>query len=109
MSSDKRVAADGSDVQLLEEMEHTMTVSARGESLRDLTGKLFQKMRKQIFQEISQPIIHMEAKAVYFDQVDVEETTEHFMLFFWPRQKKTYEVTARIVVDVKYLNINERG
>lgn len=31
------------------------------------------------------------------------------MLFFWPRQKKTYEVTARIVVDVKYLNINERG
>ena len=41
MSSDKRVAADGSDVQLLEEMEHTMTVSARGESLQDLTGKLF--------------------------------------------------------------------
>lgn len=30
------------------------------------------------------------------------------MLFFWPRTKVSYEVTARIVVKVKYLNINER-
>lgn len=96
-------------IQLLEEMDHTCTVHAKGSSLEDLTGKLFQIMRKQVFAEIGKPIIQMEAKEVYFDQVDTEQTTEHFMLFFWPRTKTTYEVTARIVVHVKYLNLNERN
>lgn len=114
MPSDKAPAPEDAAVtcgpaQLLAEMDHTCTVSAKGESLEDLTGKLFQKMRKQIFAEIGKPIIQMEATEVYFDQVETEETTEHFMLFFWPRTKKTYEVTARIVVHVKYLNINERN
>ena len=30
------------------------------------------------------------------------------MLFFWPRAKTSYEANVRIVVSVKYLNINER-
>lgn len=30
------------------------------------------------------------------------------MLFFWPRTKTSYEANVRIVVSVKYLNINER-
>lgn len=104
----RTVSSDGANVQLLKEMDHTITVRARGSSLEDLAGKLFQIMRKQIFQEIDKPIIQMEAKEVYFDQVETEETTEHFMLIFWPRTKTTYEATARIVVTVKYLDINER-
>lgn len=93
--------------QLLAEMDHTCTVKARGNSLEDLTGKLFQLMRKKVFAEIGKPIIQMDTKEVYFDEVETEETTEHFMLFFWPRTKTTYEATARIVVHVKYLNLSE--
>lgn len=106
--STKTVITDGAGAQLLEEMEHTITVKARGNSLNDMVNTAFQIMRKRIFQEIDKPIIQLEAKEVYFDELEKEETEEHFMLFFWPRTKTSYEANVRIVVSVKYLNINER-
>ena len=106
--STKTVITDGVGAQLLEEMEHTITVKALGNSLKDMVNTAFQIMRKRIFQEIDKPIIQLEAKEVYFDELEKEETEEHFMLFFWPRTKTSYEANVRIVVSVKYLNINER-
>ena len=106
--STKTVITDGAGAQLLEEMEHTITVKARGNSLKDMVNTAFQIMRKRIIQEIDKPIIQLEAKEVYFDELEKEETEEHFMLFFWPRTKTSYEANVRIVVSVKYLNINER-
>lgn len=106
--STKTVITDGTGAQLLEEMEHTITAKARGNSLKDMVNTAFQIMRKRIFQEIDKPIIQLEAKEVYFDELEKEETEEHFMLFFWPRTKTSYEANVRIVVSVKYLNINER-
>lgn len=99
---------DAMGIQLLEEMEHAVTVKANGASLKEMVNNAFQLMRKQIFQEIDKPIVQMEAKEVYFDDLEKEETQEHFMLFFWPRTKTSYEASVRIVVNVKYLNINER-
>lgn len=64
-------------------------------------------MRKQIFQEISYPIVQMEAKEVYFDEVQVQKETERFMFLFMPREKMTFTITARIVVRVKYLKITK--
>lgn len=76
-----------------------------------LSGKcgsnLFQLMRKQIFQEISYPIVQMAAKEVYFDEVQVQKETERFMFLFMPREKMTFTITARIVVRVKYLKITK--
>lgn len=106
--STKTVITDGAGAQLLEEMEHTITVKACGNSLKDMVNTAFQIMGKRIFQEIDKPIIQLEAKEVYFDELEKEETEEHFMLFFWPRTKTSYEANVRIVVSVKYLNINER-
>lgn len=95
--------------QLLCEKEHEMVLTMQGESLKDVTGKLFQAMRKQVFQDIKEPIIHMEAVGVYFEKIESKKMTEHFMLFFWPREKASYTVTAKIVVKIKYLNITEEG
>lgn len=95
------------NTQLLREMRHEVTVKMRGASLKEVTGMIFQTMRKQLFREIEQPIIQMEAQEVYFEQVDVHTTTERFMFLFWPREKKEYTVTARIVVKVKYLELEE--
>lgn len=106
--STRTAVADVSDVQLLEETERVVTVKARGESLKDMANTAFQLMRKRIFKEFEKPIVQMEAKKVYFDELEREETEEHFMLFFWPRTKTCYEADVRIVVSIKYLNINER-
>lgn len=93
--------------QLLCEKNHEMTLVIYGDSLRDVTGKLFQAMRKKVFQDIPYPIIHLEAKQVYFEKVDMQRTKERFMLFFWPRERVSYTVTAKIIVAIKYLNITE--
>lgn len=95
------------DRQLLEETKHEVVVKANGTSLEDTVGKLFQIMRKQIFQEFGKPIIQMEAQEVYFENVDVHRTTEKFMFLFWPREKVDYTITARIVVNVKYLDVTK--
>lgn len=95
--------------QLLKEKNHEITVSAEGTSLQDAVGKIFQIMRKRIFAEFGKPIIHMEAEEVYFDKVDTQRRTEHFMLFFWPKEKVSYTITARIVVKIKYLDIKEES
>lgn len=91
--------------QLLKETSHELVITANGGSLEDVTGKIFQNMRRQIFAEFQKPIIQMEAEEVFFQKVDTKRQTEHFMLFFWPREKVTYTITAKIVVKVKYLDI----
>lgn len=91
--------------QLLEEKIHEVTVTANGETMESVVGKLFQLMRKQVFTEIGKPVIQMEAQEVYFEKVETSRRTERFMLFFWPRERVSYTVTARIVVTLKYLDI----
>lgn len=93
--------------QLLEETQHETVVTMSGATIEDTVGKLFQAMRKQIFREFDKPIIQMEAQEVYFEKVDVERKTEKFMLFFWPREKVSYRITAKILVKVKYLDVTK--
>ncbi len=93
--------------QLLKEMSHTVTVTMSGEGMTDTVGKIFNMMRKQVFQEIKQPIISMEATEVYFDQVEMTEKKEAFLFIFMPRVRKYYTITARIVLKVNVLEIKE--
>ena len=64
-------------------------------------------MRKQVFQDINKPIIQMDTQEVYFDKVDVTEKKEAFLFIFMPRVRRYYTVTARIVLKVKYLDVQE--
>lgn len=93
--------------QLLRHEQCEVEVSASGDSLQAASNGVFQLMRKQMFKEYKQPIVRMEAREIYFDEVDCEERTERFLFLFWPRTKKTYRVRARIVVNVDYLDIIE--
>ena len=69
-----------------------MILTMTGGSLENAVGNLFQLM---------------EAKEVYFDEVQVQKETERFMFLFMPREKMTFTITARIVVRVKYLKITK--
>lgn len=95
------------DRQLLAEKDHEMVITMSGDSLENAVGNLFQVMRKQIFEQIGHPIIHMEAKEVYFQDVKVKKETERFLFLFMPREKQYFTITAKIVVTVKYLNITK--
>ena len=91
--------------QLLKETDYEIEVEARGASLDEAVGGLFSIMRRQLLKEFGRPVIQMQAKEVYFTNVEVKKETERFMLFFWPREKVSYKIRSRMVVTVKYLDV----
>ena len=93
--------------QLLASERREVTVSAVGDSMNDVVGKLFQRMRTKVFEDASTPVIRLQAEEVWFDDVQVKEETERFLFLFWPRQKRTYTVQARITVTVEYLEVSK--
>ncbi len=93
--------------QLLESMEHEMFITVGGNTMEEAVSNIFQMMRKQIFKEITYPIIQLEAKEVYFEDVKVKREREKFLFLFMPREKSFYTMKARVVVTVKYLNIKK--
>ncbi len=101
------MAADLKGRQLLKETVHELVITAGGRSLEEAVGNIFQTMRKQIFKEFDRPIIQMEAREVYFEDVTVKKEIEKFLFFFMPREKVSYAVKAKVAVNVKYLDVTK--
>jgi len=93
--------------QLLKVEDHTITVTITGNSWDDTVGKIFTLMRKEIFNKIGKPIVQMDTKEVYFDDVQIKETTEKFLFLFMPRVKRYFTVKATIVLSVKYIDLEK--
>lgn len=104
---EKFMSSDMKDKQLLKEISYEIVVDASDATLDGVVGKLFQKMRKQVFVEINRPIIQLDANEVYFESMEVKESTEKFLFFFMPRTKKYFTVTAKMLLRVKYLDLNK--
>lgn len=93
--------------QLLLTEKREVTIYASGDSIQDVSNRVFQKLRKQIFEEVKKPIIRLEAEEVYFEDVACTEKTERFLFIFWPRTRRSYQVTAKVVVTIDYLDLKE--
>ncbi|MEG0166077.1 DUF4312 family protein [Anaerorhabdus sp.] len=91
--------------QVLRNKKMEIKVTISGNDFNDTVGKLFQCMRKEVFQEIGKPIIQMDTEEVYFDDVQKTEKTEKFLFVFMPRTKTYFTITARINVIVKYIDL----
>lgn len=95
------------NVQLLKQIDYEIIVTGHGDSLTNAINMCFLNMRNNIFKEFKKTIIHLEATQIYFEKIDTKKTKEYFMLFFWPREKINYNITAKIIVNIKFLNISE--
>lgn len=93
--------------QLLRHAKREIVVRSSGETLKEAANNAFQSMRKQIFQEFTDPIVRLEASEVVFEDVAVDERTERFFFIFWPRTKRTFYITSRININIDYLDITE--
>lgn len=94
---------------LLVEEVREINVTMSGEGLEETIGNIFKVLRKQVYEEIGLPIIQMETKEVYFENINCKEKTERYMFVFMPRVKKYYTVAAKIIVAVKYLDLEKEG
>lgn len=91
--------------QCMKEARETVVITAKGKSKEDTIGKIFNMLRGQIFEKVNRPIVHMNTEEVYIESVDERKYTERFMFIFMPREKSEFTITAKIVVDVKYIEI----
>ena len=82
-----------------------MTIIESGKSKDDAVGKIFTKLRKNMYKEVLGPIIQMEPDEVFIDNIEVKKYIERFLFLFMPREKEEIKLTATIVVNVKYLKI----
>lgn len=91
--------------QCMKQTKEEVTITAQGKSKEDAIGKIFNMLRGEIFEKVKHPIVHMNTEEVYIEKLDEKKYTEKFLFLFMPREKSEFTITARIVVDVKYIHI----
>ena len=63
------------------------------------------RIHSQIYKTVGRPIIQVETEEVYFDEIN--QITEKKGVL--SKEKDVLEIKVRVVLLVKYLNINEGG
>lgn len=89
--------------QLLKETTIELEVDGSGKTIKDATADIFKKIHKQIYQELSVPIIQMETHEVYFDEISTEQNKRSVL----GKESESTLVKARVYLRVKYLDIKE--
>ncbi|MBE6083320.1 DUF4312 family protein [Acidilutibacter cellobiosedens] len=89
--------------QCMKEVEKNLTITAQGNSIKTAYGNIFSILRKKVYSEVEGLIIYMEPLNVYELEVKKHSYTEKFLGLFMPREKNNCEVTAEIVVKIKYI------
>ncbi|CAM2806290.1 DUF4312 domain-containing protein [Erysipelothrix tonsillarum] len=100
----KNCIAMSKGTQLLRETILELVVTGDGKTMNDASASIFKQIHKQIYKELDYPIIQMETQEVYFD--DVQKETKNKLLL--PKKDDVkYIVKARVVLKVKYLEIQK--
>lgn len=89
--------------QCMETTKRELILEASGKSKEEVYANIFTKLRKQIYNEVSGVVLHMEPLEVYELSENKEEYTEKFLWLFMPRQKAKYTIKAKVVVLIKYI------
>ena len=90
--------------QLLAETTVELQVSGKGRTLFEASADIFRKIHKQIYHELDVPIIQMETKEVYFEEIKSATPIKRVMNL---NQKNEVTVSAKVILTVKYLDIKE--
>ena len=91
--------------QCMKQKLETVTITATGKTKEETIGKIFNMLRAQIFDKIKLPVVYMNTEEVYLESIEEKKYTEKFLFLFMPREKSEFTITAKIVVDVKYIQI----
>lgn len=95
--------------QVLKDQQVELVYEVSGATFEDAVAKMFKNMRNEVFKQIPYPIIQMEAKEVFFDDVQRKKRIEKLLFLFMPKEKIEYKIKSRVVVNVKYIQYDEEN
>lgn len=91
--------------QLLVREQFEIIMIETGKSEEEIVGKVFKEIHSQIYKTVGRPIIQVETEEVYFDEINQIKEKKGVL----SKEKDVLEIKVRVVLLVKYLNINEGG
>lgn len=89
--------------QLLRSEIIEVIMTEKGESQEEVVMKVFRGIQKEIYHIVEKPIIQVETEEVYFDAINEIEKEKGV----FSKGKKELEITMRIILRVKYLEIEK--
>lgn len=88
--------------QLLETAHIELEIEGKGKDIATASSDIFKSIHRNIYKTVGKPIIQMETKEVYFDSVTTNVEKKALK-----RDAATVHVKARVILEVKYLDLKE--
>lgn len=93
----------------LVEKEMSVTVKDTDDDYDNLIGKLYMDARTKIFDELKKPVVQMEPKEFYIEEIQTIPRTAKGQIrkYFSPKNQMNYTIKATVVVWVRYINLSK--
>ncbi|MVP00220.1 MULTISPECIES: DUF4312 family protein [Paenibacillus] len=85
----------------------TLVVSGSSETKQGAFQQALTRMKGQISRETTDVLMQIEPQEVEIVSANVTQYREKFLGLFFPRNRTRYDVTLRITVKLKYVNLDE--
>ncbi|EGL13068.1 MULTISPECIES: DUF4312 family protein [unclassified Paenibacillus] len=92
---------------MFQEKPLTLVVSGMSETKQGAFQQALTRMKSQISKETSDVLLQIEPQDVEVVSAHLTQYSEKFLGFLFPRTRTRYEVTLRITVKLKYVNLSE--
>ncbi len=88
-------------------IEKDFTVQGKGETPGSALDNAFAALRKTVTSEIKEPIVYMEPVEVEVVSATLSKYTEKYMMLLWPRERRAYDMTFRVKVMAKVVDLSK--
>ncbi|WP_134684062.1 DUF4312 family protein [Brevibacillus migulae] len=85
----------------------TLTLSGAAETKEGAFNKIFGQIKTAISKQVSEVIVRIEPQEVEVLSAKEAIHTEKFLGFLFPRQRTTYEITAKISVRLGIIEVSK--
>lgn len=83
--------------------------SGTGETTQLAVEKAFVEMRRNVLEQIKDPIVSLDTNRVEVLDLQEHSKTEAYLGVFFKRENKSYTIQLKVYINVKYLSLEGRN
>ncbi|WP_338200162.1 DUF4312 family protein [Lactobacillus rizhaonensis] len=87
--------------------DRNIVVNGKAKSKKEAFANAINKIARNLSATEDNLIFKIEPKSFEVEDFKEIDEKEHFLFFFFPRIRKSYEVQLRVLVHVEYICVNE--
>lgn len=87
--------------------DRNIVVKGKAKNKKEAFANAINQVARNLGAKEDNLIFKIEPKSFEVEELKEIDEKEHFLFFFFPRIRKSYEVQLRVLVHVKYVCVNE--